>query len=167
MRLRAEDRGTKEYEERVLRARGILKDYCVSPAHYRYHKGLKGIAYNIPMEVVDERVSNAILMLLHSRKVLMGISNGMYVLYQNSNEDVLTFATDLVHCNDKVEDLVRAKWEDIFKGEKKFYITFSMKRYFEEDGISDALDELMLLDNRVVLSMVYSHNLTLMLLKDL
>lgn len=135
------DTGLKELEDKVAEARYVLRDYCVSPSHYRYHKGLKGIAYRIPLNLVDGELSDAILMLLLSRKVAMGVVDGMYVLYQNNNDSILTFTKQLGY--QWFYNNIEKCWNSMFDGTKSFCDIISLTRYYEEDGVADALDFLL------------------------
>lgn len=148
----------------VLEAREKLSKYYVNESHYRYHSYAVGVAYIIPMGDVDDIVSKYILVLLKARKCLMGIKDDCYVLYQNSTEDVLSFSKELTNCTTGLRESTRELWFNYFGLTKKFYISFSLDRYFNEDGISDFLDIILKSNDSIVLSRIYPNVLTLMVM---
>lgn len=152
----------------MLGARYRLYKYCVSKAHYRYHEGIIGITYKIPFDDVDDIISEDILTLVSTRKCALGIKDDCYVIYQNGGKDILTFTKDISKNGSKIGDFAKRAWVDRFGNSKKFYVTFSLKRYFYEEGIASILDYMMKESliggngSALVLTMIYPENLTLM-----
>ena len=148
----------------VLEAREKLSKYYINESHYRYHSYMVGISYVIPMEDVDDRITKYILVLMKARKCVMGIKGDNYVLYQNSTEGILSFCKELTNCTTGIRESTRELWYDYFGLSKKFYITFSLGRYFNEEGISEILDIILKSNDSIVLSMIYPNNLTIMVM---
>ena len=156
------------FDREVLGVRDRLHKYCVSKAHYRYHEGIIGIAYKIPFDDIDDTVSEDILTLVSTRKCALGIKDDCYVIYQNGGRDILTFTKDISKSDSKIGNFAKWAWVDRFGKSKTFYVTFSLKRYFYEDGIASILDYMLKESpisgngSALVLTMIYPENLTLM-----
>lgn len=144
----------------IENAKSVLSQYYYSDGmseHYWY--------YIHEDEMTAER-SEAVLVLLGTRKFVLSLRGNKYVLYYNGGIDVVKFTRNLSKDENGLHDFAEKTWYEYF--EKKFYVTFSLDRYFYEEGISDMLDLIMRESYKqgkgtaIVLTMIYPQNLTMM-----
>lgn len=129
------------------------------------------VGYKVHISDVDSVESNKILSMLATRKYALGIYGDYYYLYHIREEenDVLRFTDDFLK-DKEVCGYISKVWYDSMTC--KFYATFTLDRYFNEEGVADTLDKIMGIANSFiggkrivpVLTMVYPNNLTIRVL---
>ncbi len=131
------------------------------------------VGYKVSISDVDSAESNKILSMLATRKYALGIYEDYYYLYHIKEEenDVLRFTDDFLKDKEICECISKVWYGCTIR---KFYATFTLDRYFNEEGIADALDKIMGIANSFVggkriipvLTMVYPNNLTIRVLSN-
>lgn len=131
------------------------------------------VGYKVRISDVDSVESNKILSMLATRKYALGIYEDYYYLYHIKEEenDVLRFTDDFLKDKEICEYISKVWYACTIR---KFYATFTLDRYFNEEGIADTLDKIMGIANYFVggrriipvLTMVYPNNLTIRVLSN-
>lgn len=131
------------------------------------------VGYKVRISDVGNVESEKILNMLATRKYALGIYENYYYLYHIREEenDVLRFTDDFLK-DKELYGVISTMWYRCT--DRKFFATFTLDRYFNEEGIAEILDKIMgtatrpISGKRVVpvLTMIYPNNLTIRVLSN-